>query len=100
MQDIINERIKIIEEFVPLYKWKGKTQEKKDKSLKLYSSMEYSFAIALITVVLAISLRTSLGAESMLVGESRCLSSDSNVIICKSSICIYRTNPKKTSEKT
>jgi hypothetical protein len=66
MTNQISERIKIIESFKSIYHWKGKTEERKAKSLKFISFLDYGLEIVLLVFVILVSVLTSLQVESVL----------------------------------
>jgi len=65
MKNQIIERIKIAENFKSIYKWEGKTQEKKDKILKRVAFFDYGLVLFLLTVLIFVSVLTVFEIDSL-----------------------------------
>ncbi|WP_289056255.1 hypothetical protein [Carboxylicivirga marina] len=64
MTNQIIERIKIIEDFKSIYEWKGKTQERKDKTLKFIAFLDYRLAMFILIFLILVSTLTSFQIET------------------------------------
>lgn len=65
----IAERIEIIDRFKSIYNWKGKTEERKIKTLKYISLLNYGLVMTLLAFLILVSGLTSFHIDSVLGGN-------------------------------
>jgi hypothetical protein len=69
MTNQITERIQIIDGFKSIYNWKNKTEEKKIKTLKLTSFLDYGLVMILLAFSILASGLTSFHVDSIISGN-------------------------------
>ena len=69
MTNQITERIQIIDGFKSIYNWKGKTEERKFKTLKYTSLLDYGLMMILLAFSILASGLTSFHVDSIISGS-------------------------------
>lgn len=69
MTNQITERIQIIDGFKSIYNWKGKSEERKIKTLKYISFLDFGLVMLLLAFLILVSVLTSFNIDSILSGK-------------------------------
>jgi hypothetical protein len=65
MNNLIAERIRIASSFKSIYNWTGKTQEKKEKTLKKVAFLDYEMVMILLALLVVVSAMSTFKIEPL-----------------------------------